>query len=98
MTKITLSKPLPWGNEEISEIVLRRPTAGDLRGIKLTGIAEMDVNTVMVLLPRISVTPLAKSVLNELDPADVVEVCSALSVFFEASPNASPKTPSMPGA
>lgn len=93
MKTIPLSKPLIWGEQKITELILRRPTAGDLRGIKLQGISDMDVNTIMVVLPRISTTPLAPGVVNDLDPADLLSVCEAISGFFSAQVSPSPKTP-----
>lgn len=93
MTKVTLTKPLAWGNETITEIALRRPTAGNLRGIKLTAISELDVTTIITLVPRLSLTPLAPDALNALDPADLLSLCVAVAGFFEASSTPSPTTP-----
>lgn len=92
MKTITLSKPLTFGEETIGELTLRRPTAGDLRGIKLQGISDMDVNTVLTLLPRICTVPLAPATLHSLDPADLVAVCEAIAGFFVASSSPSPTT------
>lgn len=82
---ISLSKPLVFGDAKIEQLTLRRPSAGDLRGIKVQGIIDMDVNTILALLPRISLTPLAPSTVADIDPADLVSVCEALSGFFVAS-------------
>lgn len=93
MKKITLSTPLVWGEEKISELALRRPNAGDLRGVKLTAIQDMEVSTLLALLPRICLTPLGRNVLDTLDPADVVAIYGELADFFVALPAPSPKTP-----
>lgn len=92
MKTLTLSKPLTSGTDTVKELTLRRPTAGDLRGIKLQGIADMDVNTVLTLLPRLCTTPLAPSAVNDLDPADMMAVCEVLAGFFVASSTPSPTT------
>jgi hypothetical protein len=89
---VALGTPLTFGDQTISELTLRRPNAGDLRGIKLTNVQEMEVSTLLALLPRISLTPVAKDTLNGLDPADVVALYACLADFFTALTEPSPKT------
>ena len=54
MEKVTLTTPIKRGDKEISEISIRVPNAGSLRGISLTDLASLDVNVVLKLLPRIT--------------------------------------------
>ncbi len=93
MKTIPLSKPLAWGEQKIAELNLRRPTAGDLRGIKLQSLSDMDVNSVLAILPRISMTPLAPGAVNDIDPADLVAIGEAIAGFFVASASPFPTTP-----
>lgn len=89
---VPLSKPLTFGKTEITEITLRRPTSGDLRGLKLQGIIDMDVATILTVTSRLSTTPLSPTTLNELDPADLVFLTGEIADFFNpATP--SPMTP-----
>lgn len=89
---VPLGTPLTFGDQKISELTLRRPNAGDLRGVRLTAVQDMEVSTLLLLLPRISMTPLAPNSLDSLDPADVVGLYAAIADFFTAPPPPSPKT------
>lgn len=82
MKDVILSKPLTWGGRTIETVTMRRPMSGDLRGIKIAGISEMDVNTILALVPRISMVPMPAQVVNDIDPADVVALGEAISGFF----------------
>lgn len=43
--------PIKRGKTEITEIVLRKPQSGALRGTRLQAIADMDVNAMMTVIP-----------------------------------------------
>lgn len=77
---VPLSAPILFGEEKIGELILRRPTSGDLRGIKLSALHELDTNTILTLLPRICTVPLPPNF--DLDPADLLQVCAAITGFF----------------
>jgi hypothetical protein len=85
-SKVRLSSPLQFGDQSIDILSLRRPTAGDMRGIKLRDIIDMDVSTICILAERISLTPLAPSQLKDLDPADLLQLSVTISNFFEKLP------------
>ena len=51
---IQLDTPIKRGKTEITEIVLRKPQSGALRGTRLQAIMDMDVNAMMTVIPRIS--------------------------------------------
>lgn len=91
MKKIPLTKPIARGEEKITEIVLRDfDGAGDLRGIKLQAVHEMDVDTILVLVKRLSLTPLAPDELNRISAPDLLSITGAISDFFSASDTPSP--------
>lgn len=91
MSHIKLIKPLTFGETTIPELVLRRPTAGDLRGIKMQAIGELEVDTILKMAQRLSTTPLAPTTLDDLDPADLLVLGAEIAGFFSASPTLSPK-------
>lgn len=100
-TTVTLGTPIAYGDKTLSEIRLRRPKGGDLRGIKLSRLEEVDVDTILTLVPRIAITPVSPAQLAELDPADLVELAAAVVGFFApatAPASPSPTTPAKPGA
>lgn len=70
MTTITLDTPLKRGETEITEITLRKPAAGELRGLSLSALLNLDAGAVMQLLPRI--THLTPDEAQRLDVPDLV--------------------------
>ena len=55
-----LVTPILKDGQELHEILLRKPNSGNLRGLNLINILQMDFDSTMVLIPRISL-------LNERD-------------------------------
>ena len=82
MNKITLHVPVTDNGEKISAITLARPNSGQLRGLKLLDLAQMDVNQVTRLLPRISRPRLSPEAVAYLDPVDLMNLSAAVSGFF----------------
>lgn len=94
---VTLTHPLPYGNGTLKEITFRKPKAGDLRGLKLAGLAEMDVDLILKIGGRLSIQAVTDAQLWELDPVDLLKVTEKVVGFFtDAVP--SPTTPGTPGA
>ena len=67
---VTLDNPIHHGEQTISEIVVRKPMAGQLRGLNMTDILQMDVNALSKLLPRITSPALTEVDISAMDPAD----------------------------
>ncbi|MEW6166051.1 MAG: phage tail assembly protein [Pseudomonadota bacterium] len=83
MTKtITLETPLKIGDTEVTEITLRKPAAGELRGLNLTDLLQMDVVATIKLLPRISTPTLTEQHAAMLDPADLTSLAKEVSGFL----------------
>lgn len=51
---IQLDTPIKRGKTEITEIVLRKPQSGALRGTRLQAIMDMDVNAMMTVISPVS--------------------------------------------
>ena len=81
-TTITLETPLMRGAQEIAEIELRKPKAGDLRGLSLSGILQMEYSAVAKLLPRISSPALTEADITKMEAADFLQFASATATFF----------------
>ena len=52
--RITLETPIPRGDDPITSITLRKPAAGELRGVALSDLLRLDVAALITVLPRIS--------------------------------------------
>ena len=83
-SSITLSKPIKRGDGEITEVALRKPDAGSLRGLTLTDLVRMDVDSLAELTPRLS--PITEPEFRQLDPYDIMQVGKAITGFLVTPP------------
>lgn len=81
-SNIHLDSPISRGDQVIRILQLRKPNAGELRGIKLADLLQMDVGALSVLLPRISNPAMTAADVAKLDPADLVSIASEVGGFF----------------
>lgn len=79
---ITLDTPIRRGDTTIERITLRKPKSGELRGISLTDLLQMDVNALCTVLPRISTPMILKQEVGDMDPADLVQIGTMVSGFL----------------
>ncbi|RRE76214.1 phage tail assembly protein [Klebsiella pneumoniae] len=78
---VKLDSPITRGDATITEIVLRKPQSGALRGTRLQAVMEMDVASMMTVIPRISTPTLTPQEMADLDPADRPRCRSRWSFF-----------------
>lgn len=71
---VTLETPIKRGETQIEQLVIRRPCGSELRGTSLFGVARMDADAIMTMIPRISEPPLLAHEVLRMDPADLVQV------------------------
>ncbi|VUC77939.1 phage tail protein E [Salmonella sp. NCTC 11881] len=79
---VKLDTPIMRGKTEITEIVLRKPQSGALRGTRLQAIMDMDVGAMMTVIPRISTPTLTAQEMAELDPADLTALSVEVVTFL----------------
>lgn len=79
---ITLDEPIKRGDQTITAITLRKPAAGELRGVALTELLQLDVSALQKVLPRISAPTLTEQDVAKMDPADLVQLGSAVAGFL----------------
>ena len=78
---VVLQEPLRNGT--LTSVQVRKPKPGEMRGLQLQAIIQGDVNSLIALLPRITLPPLLEHECeNDLDTADFVSFAGALSGFF----------------
>jgi hypothetical protein len=87
---ITLNTPIQRGDTHIEAITLRKPNAGELRGIKLADLLQMDVGTLITLTPRISVPTLTEPEAALLGTEDLLAIGTEIVGFFV--PKSKPQT------
>lgn len=79
---VTLTRPVPRSEMTIATVTLREPSAGDMRGLKLTDVLQMDVATMTRLIPRISDPGLAPDEVSALTGGDLVTLAGTVVGFF----------------
>ncbi len=79
---VPLSEPIQRGETRIEALQLRKPKAGELRGLSLQDVITSDITALLTLIPRISNPPLVKHEVDQLDPADLAEIGGAIRGFF----------------
>ncbi|GJA75418.1 phage tail assembly protein [Aeromonas caviae] len=79
---VTLDNPIQRGEQTISEIVVRKPMAGQLRGLNMTDILQMDVNALSKLLQRITSPALTEVDISAMDPADLMQLGQEVAAFL----------------
>jgi hypothetical protein len=80
--KVTLDTPIQRGEQTITAIELRKPLAGELRGVSLLELMQMDVQALRKVLPRISTPTLTDHEIGLLDPADLFQLGSEVTGFL----------------
>lgn len=79
---VKLSTPIERSTGQITELTLRKPNTGELRGLKLMDLLQMDVNALGVLLPRIAQPTITKADIDALDPVDATALGLAVIGFL----------------
>lgn len=75
-------KPVQRGSQAITTISLREPTAGDLRGLALPDVLQMQQQALATLLPRISWPALTPAEYAALHVADFTALAVKVVGFF----------------
>lgn len=79
---ITLDTPIIRGETSITSITLRKPMSGELRGVSLIDLAQMDVLSLRKVLPRITTPTLTDIEIGRMDPADLLQCGVAVGSFL----------------
>lgn len=79
---ITLDTPIKRGEQTIGFIELRKPMAGELRGLSLSDLLQMDVSALQRVIPRISNPMLTEADMAVMDPADLMQCGAKVAGFL----------------
>lgn len=80
--RVDLDAPLRRGDQTIARIDIRKPLAGALRGVTLVDVINLDVLALTKVLPRISEPALTDAEIRTMDPADLVQLGTAVAGFL----------------
>ncbi|MFG9064126.1 phage tail assembly protein [Pseudomonas aeruginosa] len=79
---IKLDTPIKRGETTHDTVTLRKPMSGELRGVTLVDLVQMDVLALRKVLPRISTPSLTDHEIGTMDPADLMACGVAVSGFL----------------
>lgn len=79
---IVLDTPIKRGETQIDAITLRRPKAGELRGLAISDLARLDVNAILKLLPRISTPSMTPQELEQLPSEELFDLATEAGSFL----------------
>ena len=83
---VELDQPIIRGTGEsakpITELTIRRPMGGDLRGLTLIDVSMAKVDAITTLLPRISTPVVHANDIKAMDAADLMDIGLTIAGFF----------------
>lgn len=65
-----------------TEIRIRKPRSGELRGLQVAALLQMDYNQLETLAPRVTTPILHKQDVAAMDPADLTQLGSEITDFL----------------
>lgn len=80
---VMLDQPIQRPGQTIDAIALRKPRAGELRGLSMIAVLQMDVDALATLVPRISSPTVHTQEVMQMDPADLLAVGLVVAGFFQ---------------
>ena len=82
---VKLARPIQREGGAVGEVTLLEPGPGQLRGLKLSNVMQMDVSTMLVLLPRITKPVLDPAEVEAMGPRDFLQLSQETVLFFVTS-------------
>lgn len=79
---IELETPIKREGGNIEKLTLRKPVSGELRGLSLADLINMEVDSITKVLPRISNPTLTEQDVREMDPADLSDCGRQIADFL----------------
>ncbi|MDR3429693.1 phage tail assembly protein [Silvimonas sp.] len=92
---IVLDTPLVRAEQTLTDITVRKPASGELRGVTLTDVLQMDVNALSTILPRLTTPTLTRQDVGNLDPADLVQLGTEVAGFLVPKANRPDPSPTV---
>ncbi|MBB6191500.1 hypothetical protein FHS51_001727 [Sphingobium wenxiniae] len=79
---IDLDTPVQRGETRIAFVQMRKPGAGELRGLSLVDLGQLKVDALIKIIPRISIPTINEAEAANLDPADLLACGAAIGGFL----------------
>lgn len=82
LVTVNLDVPIKREGGDITSVQVRKPGAGELRGLKLVDVVNVDVNAMFQLLPRITQPVIHTQELVKMDIADFLALSNEVATFL----------------
>ena len=82
LNSVTLLNSVTIDGKKVRKISLRKPRAGELRGLAVSEIVRMEVNSLIKLIPRISTPHFSEEQVGKLDPSELMDFGAKITTFF----------------
>lgn len=82
LAKVPLEEPIVRGETTISTLTLRKPQGGELRGFNFMSLTQLDVDTVIKLIPRINLEGVTEHEAAQMDAEDLLQCAVEIGSFF----------------
>lgn len=79
---VSLNTPLTVAGAAVASIRVRKPTPGEMRGVRLSLLLAMDVDAIVAVLPRVTEPVLEGETLSTMDVADFTQFGATLVGFL----------------
>ena len=79
---VHLATPIAREAGPVTALTLRKPKAGNLRGLSLQSLMQSDVNAIITVLPRICEPFITEQEAADLEADDLAELGGAILGFF----------------
>ncbi|ATI81453.1 phage tail assembly protein [Sphingobium yanoikuyae] len=79
---VTLDTPVMRGEQTIASLQVRKPHGGELRGLSLSALLNLEYVALETLLTRVTIPPLIKQEVASLDPSDLIQLGSEIMDFL----------------
>lgn len=79
---VTLDNPIRRGETIIDTLQLRKPGAGELRGLAIADLARLDVSAILKVLPRITTPPISPEEAASLSIEDLFACSTEVGDFL----------------
>jgi hypothetical protein len=79
---VTLDDPIKRAGQTISRVLVRKPQSGELRGVSLMDLANLDVNALITVIPRVTTPMIHKEEVARMDVADLMQVGAQVASFL----------------
>lgn len=82
IAEVVFTNPIERGEQKIASVQLREPRTGELRDLKMVDLAQLDANSLIKLLPRITIPPLMQNEVEGLKPSDFFALATEVANFL----------------